>query len=99
MSGAVVVSIEARRWVAINAALWLLVMVSALAVVRVTHESREQLNALEKARREAAALHVQWGQYLLEQGAWGALGRIEQEATEKLHMVLPKGEQLIVVVP
>ena len=90
---------DTRRWVVISAVLWVLVLASALAVVRVTHESREQLDLLEKKRREAAALHVQWSQYLLEQGAWGALGRIEQEATEKLHMVLPQDDKLIVVVP
>ncbi|MBR9909082.1 MAG: cell division protein FtsL [Gammaproteobacteria bacterium] len=79
--------------------LWLLVIISALLVVRTTHEARTQLNLLEVKKREAAALHVQWGQYLLEQSAWASLGRIEKEATEKLNMVLPQGEQLIVVTP
>lgn len=80
-----------------TALLWTLVLVSALAVVRTTHEARSQVNQLEVLRREAAQLHVQWGQYLLEQSAWSAYGRIEQEATEKLHMMVPRGEQLVMV--
>ena len=85
-----------RQWLSLLV-LWLLVLVSAMAVVRTTHESRAQLNQLEVMRREATQLHVQWGQYLLEQSAWSAYGRIEQQATEKLHMTIPKGEQLVVV--
>lgn len=77
--------------------LWLSVIVTALAVIHSTHETRRELNALEGLRREAAQLHVQWGQYLLEQSAWSAYGRIEKEATEKLKMTFPKGEQLIMV--
>ncbi|NIB40065.1 cell division protein FtsL [Pseudomaricurvus alkylphenolicus] len=84
---------------AVLAVLWLLVLGSALAVVRSTHESRTQLNELEVLRREAAFLHEQWGQYLLEQSAWSAYGRIEQQAREQLQMIVPKGEQLVMVQP
>jgi len=85
-----------KQW-ALLLILWLLVLTSAMAVVRTTHEARTQLNQLEVMRREAAQLHVQWGQYLLEQSAWSAYGRIEQQATDKLQMIVPRGEQLIVV--
>ena len=85
-----------KQW-AVTLILWLLVLISAMAVVRSTHEARAQLNQLEVMRREAAQLHVQWGQYLLEQSAWWAYGRIEKQATDSLDMVIPRGEQLIVV--
>ncbi len=77
--------------------LWLAVLASALAVVRSSHEARSELNRLEILRREASQLHERWGQYLLEQSAWSAYGRIEKEATEKLHMVVPQDDQLIMV--
>ncbi len=77
--------------------LWSAVLASALAVVRTAHLTRQKVNQLEVLRREANQLHVQWGQYLLEQSAWSAYGRIEKEATEKLHMVVPRGEQLVMV--
>lgn len=85
-----------RHWLLIGL-LWGLVIASALAVVRSTHEARAQLNRLEGLRREAAELHVRWGQYLLEQSAWSAYGRIENEAAEKLKMIFPQGSQLIMV--
>ncbi len=90
------ISRTGKQW-AVTLILWLLVLISAMAVVRSTHEARTQLNQLEVMRREAAQLHVQWGQYLLEQSAWSAYGRIEKQATEQLDMVIPRGEQLIVV--
>lgn len=90
------ISSRGKQW-AVTLILWLLVLISAMAVVRSTHETRAQLNQLEVMRREAAQLHVQWGQYLLEQSAWSAYGRIEKQATEKLNMVIPRAEQLIVV--
>ncbi|WP_439136078.1 cell division protein FtsL [Pseudomaricurvus sp.] len=77
--------------------LWVLVLASALGVVRSTHESRTRLNELEVMRREAAQLHVQWGQYLLEHSAWSAYSRIEKEAKSKLNMIIPRGEKLVVV--
>lgn len=85
-----------KQW-ALLLILWSLVLISAMAVVRTTHEARSQLNQLEVMRREAAQLHVQWGQYLLEQSAWSAYGRIEQQASEKLKMIVPRGDQLVVV--
>jgi len=77
--------------------LWLAVLATALAVVNAAHVSRGYLNQLEIMRREAAQLHVVWGQYLLEQSAWSAYSRIEQEAVERLQMEIPTGERLILI--
>jgi cell division protein FtsL len=77
--------------------LWFVVVLSALAVVFVTNESRSNLNQLEILRREKAQLHVDWGRFLLEQSAWSSFGRIERIATDKLGMSVPSGEQLIMV--
>ena len=82
-----------------NAMLWLLVVGSAMAVVRATHESRVLYNVLEKNRRESAELHVQWGQYLLERSALASYGRVEKTARDELSMVVPKGEQLVIIHP
>lgn len=80
-------------------ALWILVVVSALAVVSVSHKSRVKLDRLEVLRRQAAQLHVDWGRYLLEQSAWSAYGRIEKIATQELDMTIPQGDQLVMVQP
>lgn len=88
-----------RRGVITIIALWLGVIVSALAVVASTHESRKRLHELELLRREAEQLHVAWGQYLLERAAWGAYSRVENEAIEKLNMKTPESAEIIMVRP
>ncbi len=81
------------------AALWLLVIASALAVVASTHQVRRHVAELETLRREAAELEVVWGQYLLEQSTWAAYSRIERLATEELQMQIPTAEQIVMVKP
>lgn len=91
-----------RSWVAgflTVVVLWLMVVISALAVIASTNESRKRLHELELLRREAEQLHVGWGQYLLERAAWGAFSRVEQEASEKLNMKLPDTADVIMVTP
>lgn len=80
------------------AALWLLVIVSALAVVASTHETRNQVDRLETLRRDAAELQVVWGQYMLEQSTWAAYSRIERLARDDLDMYLPRLENIVMVV-
>lgn len=79
------------------AVLWLLVLVSALAVVYASHLSRAKVNQLSELKAEAEQLHVEWGQYLLEQSALSAYSRIEKEAVEKMGMKVPAGDQLVMV--
>jgi len=77
--------------------LWVAVMLSGIGVVYSTHLSRQLFNELEGQRRTAAELHVEWGQYLLEQSTWAAYSRVERIAAEKLEMESPAGQQIIVV--
>lgn len=80
------------------ALLWVLVVVSALAVVASTHATRTQVNELETLRREAAELQVVWGQYMLEQSTWAAYGRVERVAREELNMRLPEVDDVVMVI-
>lgn len=77
--------------------LWILVVLSALGVIASTHEVRKQVNTLETLRREAAALQVEWGQYLLEQSTWAAYSRVESTATRQLKMIPATAEHIIMV--
>ena len=78
-------------------ALWVAVLLSALAVVHTTQRSREltaQLGAAQKLRDE---LRFEQERLLLEKGAWSAYGRIERVAREELNMHVPApGERVIV---
>jgi len=79
------------------AAMIILVMVSAVGVIAAKHESRKRfvaLQTLEKARDE---MNVEWGQLQLEQGTWATHSRVERIAREKLRMVNPEMETVVIV--
>jgi len=78
--------------------LWVLVVLSALAVIASTHQTRQRVDRLETLRREAAELQVVWGQYMLEQSTWAAYGRVEQMARDELAMRLPDDEDIVMVI-
>ncbi len=79
--------------------LWFLVLASALGVVGVTQDSRQQINRLEQLRREASSLQVEWGRYLLEQSTWAAYSRVENLAISELNMRVPAVDQIVMVKP
>ncbi len=74
-------------------------IVSALAVVFVTHQSRVATDELETLRHEAADLHVASGQFLLERSTLAAYSRIEAIALNELGMTVPTIEQVITLKP
>lgn len=86
-----------RIWIV--AGLWLAVMVSAIGVAYASHLCRLLYGELALLQREENRLQVEWGQYLLEQSSWGALGRIERIAAEKLAMHVPQTSEIVVVRP
>ncbi|WP_460232218.1 cell division protein FtsL [Aurantivibrio plasticivorans] len=79
------------------AALWLMLVVSGLSVVYVTHVSRQLMNELQVAKRETAALHTEWGQYLLEKSTWAAYNRVENVANTQLDMQVPAQDKVVVI--
>lgn len=87
-----------HRDVVISGALVAVLVVSAIGVVISAHENRELFNTLSQLHGERDDLQREWSQLLLEQSALSAHGRIEQQAAERLGMVVP-GKQDIVLVP
>ena len=77
--------------------LWLLVLVSALAVVYSNHLCRQQYAQLSAMERSAQQYQREYRNYLLEQSAWGSLQRIERTATESLAMRIPGAAELVIV--
>ncbi len=72
-----------------TAVLVLAVLISAIGVIYVKHESRRlfvQLQALEKERDQ---MNVEWGQLQLEQGTWATHSRVERVARKRLGMEIP----------
>lgn len=75
----------------------LAVMLSALAVVAVKHESRKrfvELQALERTRDE---LNAHWGKLKLEGALWASHDRIQGEAESRLGMDRPAPGRIVVV--
>ncbi|HKQ31551.1 MAG TPA: cell division protein FtsL [Burkholderiales bacterium] len=82
-----------------NPLIWLLAgcMASAMAVIELRHESRVLYAQLQKLQQERDGLNVEWGQLLLEEGAWSQHRRIESVARSQLGMELPNPQQVHVV--
>jgi cell division protein FtsL len=75
----------------------LAVTVSALLVIDLRHRNRQLFAELQTLTRERDALNTEWGQLLLEQGAWSEHRRIESIARSQLAMALPSADQTVVV--
>ncbi len=69
----------------------------ALTVIELRHRNRLLFAELQTVTRERDALNTEWGQLLLEQGAWSEQRRVEETARARLGMALPSGEQVVVV--
>jgi cell division protein FtsL len=81
------------------AALWLAVLVSAVAVVRARHESRTLFVQLERASAERDALNIGWGQDQIEQSTFSNHGFVESVASRRMGMKLPKPDEVRIVAP
>jgi cell division protein FtsL len=73
------------------------VMVCALTVIELRHRNRLLFAELQTVTQERDALNTEWGQLLLEQGAWSEQRRVEETARARLGMALPSGDQVVVV--
>lgn len=81
------------------AALWILVMMSALAVVYASHVCRLLYTELALLQQTENNLQVVWGQYLLEQSSLSSLSRIEKTAITELDMKVPEIKDVVMVQP
>lgn len=79
--------------------LFLLVVMSALAVVYVSHLNRQQFNLLQAELTQQSAAQVKWGQLLLQHSTLTTPSRLDKIATGKLAMRIPSTDEMIVVKP
>ncbi len=75
----------------------LAVLVSAVGVIEAKHQSRKRFVALQALEKVRDQMNVEWGQLQLEQGTWATHSRVERLAREKLHMVNPKMDEVVIV--
>ena len=74
----------------------LALIVSSMAVIELRHRNRLMFAELQNLTRERDNLNIEWGQLLLEQGAWSEHRRVEETARVRLGMTVPAGEQVVV---
>ncbi|MEK7815500.1 MAG: cell division protein FtsL [Pseudomonadota bacterium] len=77
--------------------LLLALMASAIAVVQLKHETRQRFAELQALQAQRDALNVEWGQLLLEEGAWSQHRRVELLARTRIGMSVPDPRNVAVV--
>lgn len=85
------------QWV--TAALFVLVLASAVGVVFSKHESRKLFVQLQSLQKERDQIQIEWGRMQLEQSTWATHSRIERLASKKLNMIIPLAENVIIIRP
>ncbi|MEK6748453.1 MAG: cell division protein FtsL [Pseudomonadota bacterium] len=76
-----------------------LVVVSALAVIYTKHWNRKLFVELQELQHQRDQLNVEWGQLQLEQSAWATHIRVEQIARERLGLIQPPPDKVVVIRP
>lgn len=79
------------------AALWGLLLGSAVAVIWTKHQARSLFIELQSLHAERDRLDTEWGQLKLEQSAFSVHGRVEQAARTELRMVIPRPDEVLLV--
>ncbi len=65
-------------------------LVSAVMVVSMRHESRQQFTLLQVAQVDRDQANMEWSRLQLEQAWLAEAGRVEREARERLDMQRPR---------
>ena len=79
-------TLTAARWPIFCLLTLLLVLVSALAVVSSTHQTRQLFAELQLLQRHENDLATKWRQMLVEKSALASHGRVERIARQDLGM-------------
>lgn len=75
------------------------VIASAVGVVVLRQDHRQLFVEMTALERERDALQIDYGRLQLEQATWADSGRIERIAREKLGMLPPEPESIVVLRP
>jgi cell division protein FtsL len=93
-----------RLFEALRENLSILVMIfavisTAIAVIYSKHSGRVEFIKLQKLEQQRDHLNEEWGRLLLEQSTWVGQGRIERQAHDRLNMIVPTAEMIVVITP
>lgn len=83
------------RWLGF-AILLLSLLITAISVVALRHESRQLFVALQEAESQRDEIRIEWSRLQLEQAWLADSGRIERQAREQLKMRSPEEVGILV---
>jgi cell division protein FtsL len=75
----------------------MLVMLTAMAVVTLRHQSRLLFVEYQSLQAARDSLNIEWGKLLLEEGAWSEHRRVETLARDRLRMATPVARRVVIV--
>jgi cell division protein FtsL len=81
----------------LNLALFVVLVICALALVTSQHRTRKLITELEKEQELAKQIDVEWGQLQLEQSTWAMHSRVEKIARGYLQMRVPPPDRVRMV--
>jgi cell division protein FtsL len=79
------------------AALWGVLLISAVGTVWAKQRARSLFVELQSLTAERDRLNVEWGQFKLEQGTLSTHAVVEPFARQNLQMVMPRLEEVRIV--
>jgi len=77
----------------------IVLLISAVAVIYTKHLTRNQFIQLQQQEKQRDLLNEEWGRLLLEQSTWASPGRVEQQASQRLNMMVPTADMTVVIKP
>jgi len=83
----------------LNLILFAVLILSSLGLVTSQHKSRKLIFELQQQQETAKFLNTEWSQLQLEQGTWAMHSRLEQIASDLLHMHVPDTKHIQIVAP
>ncbi len=83
----------------LNLVLFLVLIISALGTVTSQYKSRKLFIELQQQQDAAKQYDVEWGQLQLEQSTWAMHNRLEQIASDSLHMQVPDAKRIQLITP
>ena len=83
----------------LNLILFAVLIISALSLVTSQHKSRKLYFELQQQQEAAKFFETEWTQLQLEQSTWAMHSRLEQVATDLLHMHVPDTKHIQIVAP
>ena len=75
------------------------ILTTGLGVVNATHQNRQAFIQLQSLLKQRDQMEIEWGQLQLEQATWATHGRVEELAHDKLNMLIPTMESVVLITP